>query len=107
MTEKELKFALKVVKQAKKLGVSKLKFGTLEFELFDNESPRARPTFKVSKKEVAIQGVKAEEQMKFQAAMHELETMHVEDPMGFERAIVESDLIDDNSGDNLEETRHI
>jgi hypothetical protein len=106
-TDKDLKFAIKAIKAAKKLGVSKLKLGTLEFELRDLENPRSRPTFKVSKKEVARQDRDGEEQLKFNAAMTELSTMHVEDPSGYERAIVEGDLVDDNSGDDIEETRHI
>jgi hypothetical protein len=102
MTDLELKFAIKAIKAAKKLGVSSMKLGTLEFEL-EKETPRTRPTLKVSKKDLKQQE-ETLKQVNFDAAMNELATMNVEDPAAFERAIVENDLIDKyDGGDNLEE----
>ena len=102
MTESELKFAIKVVKAAKKLGVTSMKLGTLEF-VIDKESPRPRPTLKVSKKDLKHQA-ETLKKFEFDAAMNELATMNVEDPAAFERAIVENDLIDkDDGGETIEE----
>lgn len=106
MTEKELKFAIKVIKQARKLGVIKLKLGTLEFELQNqNEQPRVhRPTFKVSAKKIAELDEKNQLQMELNSAEDDLSTMHIEDPSGFEQAMVEKELED---GTELEETQNI
>ena len=102
MTEEDLKLAIKAVKAAKKLGVRTFKLGTLEFEL-EEKTPRGRPALKVSRKE---QDRLSDEQLslfKAKKAQDELSTMHVSDPLGFERAIIENDLIDGiSSGEDIE-----
>jgi hypothetical protein len=107
MTDKELKFAIKVIKAAKKLGVTSMKLGTLEF-VIDKETPRGRPTLKVSKKKLSELDKSNKDNAEYQAAMRELETMNVEDPASYEKAIIENDLIDDdtdNGGEDIEEIR--
>lgn len=108
MTEFDLKTAIKVIKAAKKLGLKSMRLGTLEFEFSNEESPRTRPTLKVSKKNIAKQELARKGQLEFSDAMRELETMHVEDPVGYERAIIENDLIDtDDSGEEeIAEVQH-
>jgi hypothetical protein len=105
MTEIKLKDAIKVIKAAKKLGVISMKLGTLEFEL-SNEPRAARPALKVSKKEIAKQTDRADAQMQFDDAKEDLSVMHVEDPSGFERALIDQELEDDTSvgGEQIEET---
>lgn len=99
--EGSVDFAIKLIKASRKLGVTKLKFGTLEFEL-DHEKPRASgPALKASKKEIAAQEEKNQLQFNMNEAKDDLSTMHVEDPSGFERAIVEGEL---DGGDIIEET---
>lgn len=106
MTEKELKFLLKVIKSTQKLGVKCLKFGSIEFELYDSESPvtRVRPTFKATKKAIAESEEQSDAQMRFDEARDEIAVMHVEDPVGFEQALIEKELDVDASGDMIEET---
>jgi hypothetical protein len=98
------KDALKIIKQAKKLGVISMKIGNLEFELADNTLARSRPALKVSKKEIVESDSKNQAQFDFETAKDELSVMHVEDPMGFERALIETELDTDGEGNNLEET---
>lgn len=110
MTETDIKLAIKVIRQAKKLGVKSMKLGTLEFELLEVEkkTPRPRPTLKVSKKVIEQQQADDVEQFELTAAMDELATMNVEDPVAFETAIIENELIGDGTnGDDLEETQSI
>jgi hypothetical protein len=106
VTDVELKGAIKLIKAVKKLGVIRMKMGTLEFELSENFRAD-RPALKMSKEKIA----KAEElhqlQMRFNEVNEDLSTMHVEDPSGFERAIVEQELSGElSSGDNIEETQN-
>jgi len=103
MTVNELKDAIKVIKAAKKLGVISMKLGTLEFVL-SNEPRVSRSTLKVSAKTIAKQDEKNELQMKLGDSREALSTMHVEDPLGFEDALIQKVLSDDNGGDDIEET---
>jgi len=106
MTENELKFAIKVIKQAKKLGVQSMKLGTLEFVFKNTETPRARPPLKVSKKQIALDEKNNTDQLQLNEALDELSTMHVEDPAAYERALVENDLFEDDiGGGTIEETQ--
>jgi hypothetical protein len=112
MTETKLKELIKVIKAVKKLGVIRLKLGTLEFELDkkdDIEPSVHRPTLKVSKKKIAEQDTHNQLQLRLDSMKEELSTMHVEDPSGFEASLVENDLIDDTNenaaGDYIEETQ--
>ena len=102
MTKNELKDAIKVIKAVKKLGVTKMKFGTLEFEIGPIEPRAVRPAFKVSEKEIEDMDAKNQLQWKFDEAKDDIASMHVEDPVGYERAIIEQEL-EDGEG-NIEET---
>jgi uncharacterized protein YlxW (UPF0749 family) len=115
MTEIELKSLIKVIKATKKLGVTKLKVGTLEFELKasdENENEKQsrayRPALKVSKKKAQEQDDRNQLQLNFNDAQQDLSTMHVEDPAGFERALIEQEIFDDDSaGEQFEEAHNI
>lgn len=102
--------AISLIKVAQKYGVSKLKFGTLEIELdqvdLDENTRASRPALKVSKKEIVEQEKSAQLQMDFDLAKEQLATMHVEDPVGFEQAIIENELTSDG-GEKFEEAQHI
>lgn len=101
MTTMKPKDALKLIRAVKKLGVTSMKFGTLEFELSDE--PRAtRPALKVSRKKLAEATEQNEVQGNFETAKDDLSVMHVEDPAGFERAIADQEL-GDSGGETLEE----
>lgn len=107
LTAKDLKLALKVIKAAKKLGVTKLKIGTLEFEIAsqnsDEHEPRvSRPTSKASAKKIAETNARSKDQAEFNDANEELSVMHVEDPAKFEQALIENDFAD--GGEIIEET---
>lgn len=106
---KQVKKALKLIKDAKKLGVISMKLGTLEFSFAESEETLApRGAFNPTKKNKAAalaSKEKAESQLEFDSAKDELGIMHVEDPAGFERAMVENDLQDASEG-NLEETHN-
>ena len=110
MTEvsaKELKNTIKVIKAIKKLGVRKLKLGTLEFELAENTlAPNA--AFKASTKKQKAEIDKQKVQLEFNSASDDLSVMHVEDPVGFERALIEQDIddTDEISEGKIEEARH-
>ena len=94
-----------LIKIAQKCGVTKLKFGTLEVEFGNEENPaRPRPALKVSKAKIAVVEKQLALEQQFSDVKDQLSTMHVEDPAGFEAAIV-SKQIEDNGGENiLEET---
>lgn len=106
MTDQELKQTIKLIKQVKKLGVISLKLGTLEFEL-DNSAHR--PASKVSKKAIAKAHERNQAQADFDDAKDDISIMHVEDPSGFERALIENEFDDDNLPEvmALEETQSI
>lgn len=113
MTKNELKDLIKVIKEMKKLGVKHLKMGTLEFEIATEqeniEKLRAdRPAFKPSKKTVEEANKKNALQLEMNTAQDDLSTMHVEDPLAFEQAIVEQavDDIEESRGDIFEETQY-
>ena len=95
-----------LIKIAQKCGVTKLKFGTLEveFESFEENPARPRPALKVSKAKIAVVEKQLRLEQQFSDVKDQLSTMHVEDPAGFEAAIV-SKQIEDNGGEHiLEET---
>lgn len=101
---KELACLLKFIKQVKKIGVISIKLGTLEFEL-DNSAHR--PASKVSKKLIEKQANQNQAQADFDEAKDDLAVMHVEDPGGFERALIEREIDDDTLPEvtPLEETQ--
>lgn len=105
MTEMKLKEVIKIIKTAKKLGVTKMKLGTLEFELqFEQQNTRAsRPALKVSKKTIASLDEINQLQLDLDGAQDDISTMHVEDPEKFEQAIVERELDGRMAGDNGEQ----
>ncbi len=113
MTEMNPKMALKFIKDAKKLGVTKGKLGTLEFELTDettNQQTRApRPAFKVSKKDIAAADQQVSVQSQYDDARDELSTLHVEDPAAFEQAMIDKELEDEPSSGEIsfEEAQNI
>lgn len=100
----ELKHAIKVIRAAKKLGVTSMKLGTLKFELGDREPRVSRPTLKVSAKKCAEIAEKNQLQMDFSEVTEELSTMHVEDPVGFEQALIDKEL-EDVEGGEIEEAQ--
>jgi hypothetical protein len=104
MTEKELKFALKAVKAARKLGVISMKLGSLEFELDpsrDDGSTRVRrSTSKVTAKRMTEESEDAQLSLEIGRIKSDLSTMHVEDPLGFERGLIENVIGD--GGDDFE-----
>lgn len=93
--------ALKIIKAAKKLGVRSMKIDNLEFELAENSTLASRPTLKVSKKEIKRVAEQNGAQLDFDSAKDDLSMMHVEDPLGFEQALIENEL---SEGNNIEET---
>lgn len=102
LTDISIKDAMKVIRAAKKLGVTSMKLGTLEFELSDE--PRvSRPTLKVSAKKIAEQNIKNQLEMDFSEVKDELSTLHVEDPVGFEQALIDGQLDEFEGGDTSEE----
>jgi len=100
MIDIQLKDVVKTIKAVKKLGVIRMKLGTLEFELASEPSV-SRPTFKVSKKKINEIEARNQLQINFDDAREELSVMHVEDPVGFEAALIQKELED---GDDIEET---
>lgn len=104
MTEKDLKFALKVIKSAKKLGVKSMKLGNIEFEFGSEQNTRVgQHTLKLSAKSKA-QAEETKLSLVSGSIRDEVSTMHLEDPLGFETAMVEN-LFVENSGDyNIEKT---
>jgi hypothetical protein len=108
MTEMKWKDAIKVIKTAKKLGVTKLKFGTLEFEIENGEPCAPRNASKIPKKKIAEAEAQNAAQLAFDEAKLDLSVMHVEDPAGFEQALIEKELDDDPSaGEQLEEKAYV
>ena len=101
MIEMDIKQAFKIIKAAKKLGVISMKIGTLEFEL---DPAQSRPALKVSEKKIRASDEKNELQMKFNTSKEDLSVMHVEDPSGFEAALIEKELDDIDGGEHIEET---
>lgn len=101
MTPKQ---ALKFIKDAKKLGVTSGKLGTLEF-VFITDEPRApRPALKVSKKAIGEIAEQNELQEQFDKSREDLSTLHLADPAAFEQAMIERELAgDDDGGEKLEE----
>jgi len=95
------KVAFKIIKQAKKLGVISMKLDNLEFELASSSA--SGPTLKVSKKEIDESFDRNQAQFDFDTAKDDLSVMHVEDPFGFEQALIEKEL-DTDSEDKIEET---
>lgn len=106
-TEMKPKDIEKVLKLAQKFGVTKIKIGTLEAELV--HVPRAvRPAFKASKKKIREVEEQNDAQLQFDDAKEELAVMHVEDPAGFEAALIDKELVDaPDAGEQLEETHAI
>lgn len=103
MTEKELKMALKSIKAAKKLGVTYMKIGNIEFKLSNKSFPSAsRIASKVSAKKLADNKLENENSNLSERIKDDVSTMHVEDPLGFERSMIEN-LIGD-SREAFEET---
>lgn len=106
MTDSELKYAIKVVKAAKKLGVIRMKLGSLEFELGRDEPRLRQVPLKISRKNIAAADERNRLQMDLNDANDDLSVMHVEDPSGFERALIDKELDDDGTGgDQLEEAQ--
>jgi hypothetical protein len=104
---KDVKNFEKLAKSAKKLGVISVKLGNLEFSFAANfESLAPRPAFKASKKEQAEVDQRNVDQLEFDAVKDELAIMHVEDPHGFEQALIENQFEDDASEGKLEETHN-
>lgn len=101
MTTMKPKDALKLIRAVKKLGVTSMKFGTLEFEL-STEPCAQRPALKVSKKKILEQQEQNDVQENYETAKDDLSVMHVEDPAGFEQAIADQEL-GDSGGEKLEE----
>lgn len=100
-----IKEVVKLIRAVKKLGVISMKLGTLEFVL-NAETLAPRYALKVSKEEIDDVDLKNQYQLDFDSAKEELQTMHVEDPLGFERALSENDLEDgslDGSEGKIEE----
>lgn len=101
---KELRNMIKVVKTAKKLGVKSMKIGTLEFSFTEDSDTHApRPAFKRSSKQVPDHEHQ-KIQDTFDSVKDDLSVMHVEDPRGFENALIENLLEDDAREGMLEET---
>jgi hypothetical protein len=101
--------AIKLIVACRKNGVTRLKFGTLEIELDHNDETKIRtrasgPALKASKEEIIAQEERSQLQFQLNEAKDDLSTLHVEDPMAFEKAIVENELVDqDAGGDDIEE----
>lgn len=106
MNEKELKFAIKAVKAAKKLGVLSMKLGTLEFTLSprDEGTRVGRATLKVSAKEKSATAKENQLKLLSDELKDDLSTMHLEDPLGFEQAQIENLIVDDDGGANIEKS---
>jgi hypothetical protein len=115
MTEEqknELNFITKIIQTAKKNGVKRLKMDKIEFEIDQaQEITRARPALKVSKEKLEEIDEKNSLQLEFNQATDDLSTLHVEDPMAYEQALIENAIKDEDngaekttSGDQLEET---
>lgn len=92
MNEMKPKEALKFIKDCKKLGVTSGKFGNLEFELTPGVPRAPRPALKASKKQIAATEATSLAQSNFDQAKEQLSMMHVEDPVGFEQALIENEL---------------
>lgn len=109
MSEIPVNELCELIKVSQKCGVSKLKFGTLEveFENFEEEPARPRPALKVSKKKIEAQTKQLALEQQFSDVKDELSTMHVEDPAGFEAAIVSRQIEDTVGGETFEETHNI
>ncbi len=107
MTKAELKDAIKLIKIAKKLGVRSMKVDNLEFELAETTLAQSGPALKVSKREIKRVVEKNEAQMDFDSAKDDLSIMHVEDPLGFEQALIENELDTNREGNSIEETHNI
>ena len=102
MNEKDLKFALKVMKSAKKLGVTSMKFGTLEFEFSPSQDTRVgQHTSKLSAKKVRENEKETALTLVSNELRDDLSTMHLEDPLGFERALVENLIVDGKDGGDI------
>lgn len=101
------KDAISFMRAAKKLGVIYAKFGTLEFRLqlpgvMPGENLRTRPPLKMSDEEIIAADERNQLQMDFDEVKEDLSVLHVEDPVGFEQAMVEN-LLEDAAGGNIEE----
>ncbi len=94
-----------VLKKLKKCGVTKIKLGTLEIELNKKDeqiTTRAlRPALKVSKREIENQEKRQDAQIQLDDSKEELSTLHVENPLAFEQALVDQQ-IEDARGDDEE-----
>jgi hypothetical protein len=105
MTDLSFKNLVKTIKIAKKLGVRSMKIGSLEFVLADTLA--RGDAYKIPKKKRDEVALKNLDQLDFESAKDDLSTMHVEDPVGFERALIENELKDDSRGGSIEETHDI
>lgn len=109
MTELKTKDIITISSKLKKLGVSKFKFGTLEVEFIqtdENQTRAPRPALKVPKKVIAEQNERNKLQMELDQAKDDISVMHVEDPEGFEQAIIERELTETSGqpgGEQVEE----
>ncbi len=109
----ELDFITKLIKESKKNGVKRLKMDKIEFEIDTDQAQntRARPALNVSKEKIEEQDEKNSLQLEMNTATDDLSTLHVEDPVAYEQALIENAIKDQDEndtkttgGDQLEET---
>lgn len=88
-----LKEIEKLVKLCKKSGVSSLKLGEIEINLSEAASFDSKPRFKAR---ASAKGKSEEERGQLQAQLNTasdtLETLHLEDPLAYERLLLEGEL---------------
>jgi len=94
MKEITIKDLAKIIKLCKSNGISSLKYGDIEISIAVPEKPAVTsyPQARGSAKKAKIVAEKADLQDQFDRASEDLETLHLEDPAGYEALLIRGEL---------------